>query len=153
MTSTALSLVISAIIKSIQRSISLLDVIVVEYGHDDNRPPIALILTFQTTSPVLLLPILASAFGISEIISASESKHTLLKVHSSLLIVANWTRSVFTYSFAIYVWVTAPTSGSGPPRMQRGYQTHLLWRESACSRERPRAQPCRVGLVDAVVLV
>jgi len=66
-------------------------------------------------SPVLLLPILASAFGISEIISASESKHTLRKVHSPLLIIANWTRSVFTYSFAIYVWVTAPTFGSGPP--------------------------------------
>lgn len=95
MTSTALSLVISAIITSIQRSISLLDAIVVVY--------------------VLLLPILASAFGISEIISASESKHALRKVHSPLLIIANWTRSVFTYSFAIYVWVTAPTFGSGPP--------------------------------------
>ena len=37
--------------------------------------------------------------------------------------------------------------------MQQGYQTHLLWRESACARERPRAQPRWMGLVDAVVLV
>lgn len=36
-------------------------------------------------------------------------------IHSPLLIIANWTRSAFTYSFALYVWISAPTFGSGPP--------------------------------------
>ncbi|KAF8152964.1 hypothetical protein B0H34DRAFT_677195 [Crassisporium funariophilum] len=95
MTSTALSLIISSIVTSTQKAISLLDAIVVVY--------------------VLLLPVLASAFGLSEIMTPSSPKNSMRSVHSPLLIVANWMRSAFTYSFAIYVWMTAPTFGSGPP--------------------------------------
>ena len=46
---------------------------------------------------------------------SSSPKKSTRSVHSPLLILANWTRSAFTYAFAIYVWVTAPTFGSGPP--------------------------------------
>ncbi|KAF8961867.1 hypothetical protein BDZ97DRAFT_1177690 [Flammula alnicola] len=95
MTSTALSLIIASIVTAVRREISLLDAIVVVY--------------------VLLLPVLASAFGLSEIMSPSSSKNATRSVHSPLLIVANWTRSAFTYSFAMYVWISAPTFGSGPP--------------------------------------
>ncbi|KAF9531078.1 hypothetical protein CPB83DRAFT_849293 [Crepidotus variabilis] len=93
MTSTAFSLIISSIVTSAQGQISLLDAIVVVY--------------------VLLLPILASALGLSEIAAPSNHKNPLRSVHSPLLIVANWTRSALTYSFALYVWISAPTFGSG----------------------------------------
>lgn len=64
---------------------------------------------------VLLLPVLASAIGLAEIMAASSAKKVTRSVHSPLLILANWTRSALTYAFAIYVWVTAPTFGSGSP--------------------------------------
>jgi hypothetical protein len=47
--------------------------------------------------------------------SPSSGKNAMRPVHSPLLIVANWTRSAFTYSFALYVWISAPTFGSGSP--------------------------------------
>ncbi|KDR76997.1 hypothetical protein GALMADRAFT_424162 [Galerina marginata CBS 339.88] len=95
MTSTAFSLIISSIVTSAKGDISLLDAIVVVY--------------------VLLLPVLASAFGLSEVVTPQSKKNVLRSVHSPLLIVANWTRSALTYSFAMYVWIAAPTFGSGPP--------------------------------------
>ncbi|KAF8909687.1 hypothetical protein CPB84DRAFT_1842921 [Gymnopilus junonius] len=95
MTSTAFSLIISAIVTSATKGISLLDGIVVVY--------------------VLILPVLASAFGLSEIVTPQSKKNATRSVHSPLLIVANWTRSALTYSFALYVWIAAPTFGSGPP--------------------------------------
>lgn len=45
---------------------------------------------------------------------SSSAKKATRSVHSPLLIIANWTRSAFTYAFAIYVWVTAPTFGYQP---------------------------------------
>ena len=67
------------------------------------------------SSPVLLLPVLASAFGLSEIMQPTSGKHAMRSVHSPLLIAANWTRSALTYSFALYVWISAPTFGSNEP--------------------------------------
>ncbi|KAJ3511415.1 hypothetical protein NLJ89_g4119 [Agrocybe chaxingu] len=95
MTSTAISLIISSVITSAQRKISLLDAIVVVY--------------------VLLLPVLTSAFGLSEMLEPSQRKSSTHLVHSPLLIIANWMRSALTYAFALYVWISAPTLGSGPP--------------------------------------
>ncbi|PPQ96480.1 hypothetical protein CVT26_010474 [Gymnopilus dilepis] len=95
MTSTAFSLIVSAIVTSAKGEISLLDGIVVVY--------------------VLILPILVSAFGLSEIVTPQSKKNATRSVHSPLLIVANWTRSALTYSFALYVWISAPTFGQGPP--------------------------------------
>ncbi|CAA7262100.1 unnamed protein product [Cyclocybe aegerita] len=95
MTSTAFSLIISSIVTSAKKEISLLDAIVVVY--------------------VLLLPVLASAFGLSEVMAPPQGKNATRSVHSPLLIIANWTRSVFTYSFALYVWIAAPNFGSDPP--------------------------------------
>ena len=66
------------------------------------------------SNPVLLLPVLASAIGLSEMVAPASRKNPMRSVHSPLLIVANWTRSALTYSFALYVWITAPTFGSGP---------------------------------------
>lgn len=63
---------------------------------------------------MLFLPILVSAFGLSEIVAPANKTTPLRSVHSPLLIVANWTRSALTYSFALYVWISAPTIGSGP---------------------------------------
>ncbi|KAH9474441.1 E3 ubiquitin-protein ligase pub1 [Psilocybe cubensis] len=94
MTSTAFSLIISSIVTAAAKEISLLDAIVVVY--------------------VLLLPILASAFGLTEIMSPQSSKKSTRSVHSPLLTVANWMRSAFTYSFALYVWISAPEFGQGP---------------------------------------
>ncbi|PPQ95077.1 hypothetical protein CVT25_002600 [Psilocybe cyanescens] len=99
MTSTAFSLIISSIVTSAQNEITLLDAIVVVY--------------------VLLLPVLASAFGLSEIMAPQSTKNSTRSVHSPLLIVANWTRSAFTYSFALYVWISAPTFGQGPPECNK----------------------------------
>ncbi|CAA7262113.1 unnamed protein product [Cyclocybe aegerita] len=95
MTSTAISLIIASVITSAQRKISLLDAIVVVY--------------------VLLLPVLTSAFGLSEMLEPSQRKGGTHPVHSPLLVIANWMRSALTYAFALYVWIAAPTLGSGPP--------------------------------------
>jgi hypothetical protein len=116
MTSTALGLLISSIITSLSRQISLLDAITVVYGKLYVPPFIAFYISKSSYyHAVLLLPVLASAFGLSEITSSrSSNKNGVRRVHSPLLIIANWTRSAFTYSFAIYVWATAPTFGSGP---------------------------------------
>ncbi|KAF9484050.1 hypothetical protein BDN70DRAFT_928653 [Pholiota conissans] len=95
MTSTAFSLIISSIVTSVQNQITLLDAIVVVY--------------------VTLLPVLASAFGLSEIMTPALRKNSTRAMHSPLLIIANWVRSALTYSFAMYVWISAPTLGSGTP--------------------------------------
>lgn len=46
--------------------------------------------------------------------ASTTHKSAVRKVHSPLLIIANWTRSALTYTFALYVWITAPTFGAGP---------------------------------------
>ncbi|KAH6904943.1 hypothetical protein BKA70DRAFT_1294448 [Coprinopsis sp. MPI-PUGE-AT-0042] len=96
MTATAMSLIISSFITGVMKEISLLDAIVVVY--------------------VLILPIVASAFGVSHL-SASPQASTargptaLRRVSSPLLIIANWLRSALTYAFALYVWIQAPSFG------------------------------------------
>lgn len=68
-----------------------------------------------TLRSVLLLPVLVSVAGLSEMAAPSSNKENALRsIHSPLLIIANWTRSTLTYSFALYVWISAPTFGSGP---------------------------------------
>ncbi|TDL27133.1 hypothetical protein BD410DRAFT_895025 [Rickenella mellea] len=90
MTSMSFALIVTSF-ASIQ-SISLLDAIIVVY--------------------LLVLPILASAFGLSRITNSSSSNTR--RMFSPLLIVANWMRSALTYIFAIYVWSNAATFGSAP---------------------------------------
>ena len=45
---------------------------------------------------------------------SSNKDNALRSIHSPLLIIANWVRSALTYAFALYVWISAPTFGSGP---------------------------------------
>ena len=62
-----------------------------------------------------LLPVLASAFRLSALLTPT-SKHSATRaVHSPLLIAANWVRSALTYAFALYVWIAAPTFGAATP--------------------------------------
>lgn len=79
MTITATALAVTAFITGERHGISLLDAIIVLY--------------------ILLLPILASAFGISRLMRDAN------RAASPMLILANWTRSALTYSLALYVWV------------------------------------------------
>lgn len=96
MTATAMSLIISSFITGVLEEISLLDAIVVVY--------------------VLILPIVASAFGVSHLVAPSQPSTArgptaLRRVSSPLLIIANWLRSALTYAFALYVWAKAPSFG------------------------------------------
>ncbi|KIM28652.1 hypothetical protein M408DRAFT_23689 [Serendipita vermifera MAFF 305830] len=54
---------------------------------------------------LLLLPILASAFGISRLMRDAN------RMPSPLLILINWIRSALTYALALWVWATASTFG------------------------------------------
>lgn len=68
--------------------------------------------------PVLILPIVASAFGVAHLASKQSNGFNptaLRRAQSPLLILANWLRSALTYAFALFVWVKAPGFGSGPP--------------------------------------
>ena len=138
MTSTALSLVISAIITSIHRSISLLDAIVVVYG----------------TSPQ---PSNSTHSNILNYVNSPSPSHPSISIrhirnHFGLRKQARPAESPFTPphrrqldAFSLHLLLRHLRLGNGaylrfrPPRMQHGYQTHLLWRKSACARERPRA--------------
>ena len=85
MTITATALIVATFITGVRRGIALLDAIIVLY--------------------LLLLPILASAFGISRLMRDSN------RMLSPLLIIINWTRSALTYALAMWVWTTAATFG------------------------------------------
>ncbi|KAJ2915717.1 hypothetical protein MD484_g4683, partial [Candolleomyces efflorescens] len=91
------------------KDISLLDAIVVTY--------------------VLILPIVASAFGVAELAAQQSSREdqptVLRRAHSPLLILANWLRSALTYALALFVWGTAPNFGQGPPECDR--KTRLIF--------------------------
>ncbi|KAF5313376.1 hypothetical protein D9611_008627 [Ephemerocybe angulata] len=98
MTATALGLIITTLVTGLLEKISLLDAIVVTY--------------------VLILPIVASAFGVADIAAAKQLPNqptTLRRAYSPLLIIANWLRSALTYAFTLFVWAKAPSFGSGPP--------------------------------------
>ena len=154
MTSTALSLVISAIITSIHRSISLLDAMVVVYGTSEQPSN-----SNSTHSNIL------------NYVASPPPSHPSISIryirnHFSLRKQTRPAESPFTPphrrqldAFSLYLLLRHLRLGNGayirfrPPRMQHGYQTHLLRREPACARERPRPQPRRVGFVDVVVLV
>lgn len=114
MTATAMSLIISSFITGVMEEISLLDAIVVVYGASLLSSQRELILDPQLS--VLILPIVASAFGVSHLSappqpSTARGPTALRRVSSPLLIIANWLRSALTYAFALYVWIQAPSFG------------------------------------------
>ena len=88
MSTIAIALLVSAVITAAGNAISLLDAVITVY--------------------LLFLPIIASAFGMARLSSATR------RMGSPILILANWIRSALTYSFALYVWITAATFGSQP---------------------------------------
>ena len=118
MTATAISLIVSSVISAALKDITLLDAIVVTYSKTPLKPASLLytLLLFRSF-PVLVLPIVTSSFGVMHISSQSseDSEATLQKSFSPLLVLVNWLRSALTYAFVLFVWIQAPTFGSGPP--------------------------------------
>ncbi|KAJ3540604.1 hypothetical protein NMY22_g4232 [Coprinellus aureogranulatus] len=110
MTVIALGLIVSIIVTAILQDISLMDAIVSTY--------------------LLILPVVASSFGIIHLASQPASRrgpNAVRKAHSHLLILTSWLRSALTYSFALFVWAKTPNFGSGPPECDQATRFTFFW--------------------------